>query len=367
MTSTIHFVYVKPDSKPRFDSGIAGAAERLARRAWKKMSAAAGNGGEASRIPTPAPYSISANLHRYLAARCKVRLYDWRERGTIALREDDILLGHPHPDADTLVQQTLRSGARCRCVALMFPLHHALPEINAYALPLLDRADVVLGIMGPYWYDTLESSFLAQWKEKIVRLDLAVDAAEYPQVKRRFNRPGKRGFLYIGNNRPEKGTEALSAIFERMGEAPRGWVGGGAEIAHVPRIATYRALTPEFMEQLAGTYDIFLNTSVSDANPATILEAMAWGFPVACTPQSGYYNIPTITPLSITDIDANVATLRELQHAPDAELLRLSRANRALVETHFTWEQFCTTVWRTVEPYVRNQSEPRTTAARSQR
>jgi len=250
------------------------------------------------------------------------------------------------------VQQALRSGARCRLKALMFPIHHALPEFNEYALPLMERADVVLGIMGPYWYDTLESSFLAQWKKKIVRLDLAVSAAEFPLVKKQFNAPGKRGYLYIGNNRPEKGIEALSATLERLEKYPRGWVGGGPDIPHATRIAGYRELTREFIAGLAERYDIFLNTSISDANPATILEAMAWGFPVACTPESGYYNMPTIVSLSTTDIDANVAALEELQQAPEERLTELSRANRALVETQYTWEQFCGAVWSQLERFV---------------
>ena len=344
MASTIHFVYVRPGAKPMFRSGIASALERTAREAKRRL---ASNG-----VPLQAPYSITVNLHRYLAARGKVKLYDWRETGTIALQPDDILLGHPHPDPETLVQKTMRAGARCRLKALLFPIHHAIPEINEYALPLLDSADVVLGIMGPYWYDTLESSFLAEWKKKIVRLDLAVNALEYPLLKTKFNAPGRRGYLYIGNHRPEKGIEALSKTLEKLGAYPRGWVGGGEDIPHVPRIARYRALTREFVAGLAKDYDIFLNTSVSDANPATILEAMAWGFPVACTPQSGYYNMPTIIPLSTTDIGANVAALEELQHAPEERLRELSRANRALVETQYTWEKFCATVWHALEPYV---------------
>ncbi len=348
MASTIHFVYVRPGAEPRFASGIAGALERMAQGAKQTLRRARGiNGG-----PLPAPYSITVNLHRYLAARSDVKLYDWREKGIIELKPDDVLIGHPHPDPETLVQQALRSGARCRLKALMFPIHHALPEFNEYALPLMERADVVLGIMGPYWYDTLESSFLAQWKKKIVRLDLAVSAAEFPLVKKQFNAPGKRGYLYIGNNRPEKGIEALSATLERLEKYPRGWVGGGPDIPHATRIAGYRELTREFIAGLAERYDIFLNTSISDANPATILEAMAWGFPVACTPESGYYNMPTIVSLSTTDIDANVAALEELQQAPEERLTELSRANRALVETQYTWEQFCGAVWSQLERFV---------------
>jgi glycosyltransferase involved in cell wall biosynthesis len=73
---------------------------------------------------------------------------------------------------------------------------------------------------------------------------------------------------------------------------------------------------------------------------------------VACTPESGYYNRPSIVPLSTTDIAANVAALEELQHAPEERLRELSRTNRALVETQYTWERFCETVWNSLAPYV---------------
>jgi glycosyltransferase involved in cell wall biosynthesis len=62
--------------------------------------------------------------------------------------------------------------------------------------------------------------------------------------------------------------------------------------------------------------------------------------------------MPSIVPLSATDIAANVAALEELQHAPEERLRELSRANRALVETQYTWERFCGTVWGELDRYV---------------
>lgn len=354
MTRRIHFVYPKPRVEPRSRGGVARAIERRARAVWDRVNAPEYRNGNipTGPRPLPAPYSITVRLYRYLRERRETWLYDWQERGIIELAEDDILIGHPHPDPKTLVQQTLMSGARCRLKALMFPIHHALPEISAFTLPLLDRADVVLGIMGPYWWDTLGESHFAPWKERIMRLDLAVDTTEYPLVKRRFNAPGKRGILYIGRNGPGKGCAILGKTIDRLPGIERGWIGPGAEIPGVPRISAWAEFTPDYVAGLAETYDFFVNMSDSDPNPTTILEAMAWGFPVACTPESGYYNMPTIVPLSTTDIDANVAALEELQHAPEERLCELSRANRGLVERQYTWERFCGTVWGALEKYV---------------
>ncbi len=347
-------VYSKPPLRPYCHSRICRALEIRAREALDRLLLPyypylVPLAGPA---PLPAPYSITINLYKYLRRKQTIWLYDLRERGQVRLTANDILLGHPHPDPSTLVQQTFRGGSPCRCRALIFPLHHGITTINEYALELLDHADVILGIMGPYWYDTLGTSFLGRWKTKIVRLDMAVDCTQYPLVKRRFNPPGKRGYLYIGSNRPEKGCSILSQTMAQLTDFPKGWIGGGRDIPHLPRLYTYVDLTPGLVSKLASRYDFFVNTSISDANPTTILEAMAWGFPVACTPQSGYYDISSIISLSTSDIQANVETLIWLQHAPEEELIALSLTNRKLVETHYTWEHFCNTVWKSLEPYI---------------
>lgn len=303
-------------------------------------------------VPLAAPYSITVNLLRFLQRKLRCKLYDWQEQGAIPYGPDDIVLGHPHPDISTVVQQAFLSGRPCRAKVLVLPIHHALASVNEYVLPLLDQADIVLGIMGPYWYDTLGSSFLAPWQHKIVRLDMAINASEYPRVKNQFNAPGSRGFLHVGYNVPEKGPEVLAATMERLPEFRKGWIGAGDKIAFIPRIAPFAYLTPEYVGKLADLYDIFVNTSVSDANPTTILEAMAWGFPVACTPQSGYYNMPSLMPLSTSDITANVQTLTKMQYASDEQLQQLSATNRSLVETHYTWDRFCGTVWQTLQKYL---------------
>lgn len=350
----IHLIYVKPGFRSSFQSGIPRAVELRARSALDKLLSPQYRigGAPAGFNPLPAPFSITVNLYRYLRERRGTWLYNYFERGMIRLGEGDILLGHPHPDPSTLVQQTFQQPHRGRCRALIFPLHHGIPSINEYALGVLEQADIVFGIMGPYWYDTLDTSFLAPWKKKIIPLDMAVDGSHYPFVKRQFNPPGQRGYLYIGGNHPEKGCDILAQTMSRLEEFPKGWIGGGPDIPHMPRIATHAELRPDYVSNLANRYDVFVNTSISDANPTTILEAMAWGFPVACTPQSGYYNMPSLISLSLTDIAGNVEALLRVQHAPEEELMELSKANRMMVERHYTWERFCDTVWQSLEAYV---------------
>ena len=108
-------------------------------------------------------------------------------------------------------------------------------------------------------------------------------------------------------------------------------------------------LNPATMQALAEECDFFLTMGVSDANPTTILESMAWGFPVACTPQSGYDGLSEITTLSITDMQHNLDTLDRLQGAPDAELLDQADLARKRVESCYTFERMTGTVVSTLE------------------
>src|SRR5205085_8783763 len=175
-------------------------------------------------------------------------------------------------------------------------------------------------------------------------VDMAVEIARFPRVKRSFNPPGRRKFLFIGNGEPYKGAHLLSQLFglaERRHECV--WIGADRELPHLDRRPPQR-LEGAAMERLAAECDVFLTMGISDANPTTILESMAWGFPVACTPQSGYYRMSEIQELSTTDMAHNLAVLERFQSAGDGELLRQADRGRHLVESKFTFERFTGTV-----------------------
>ena len=349
----IHFIYRVPPSSNRF-------IRKLERWQWKIIqklnypipTSWRRGGNFAYEEALRAPYSITVNLYRYLAQRTDTRLYDLFEPGGLRYHKHDIILGHPWTNANSITNQAIANPAPCHLKALIFPIHHGIPEINHYARPLVERADILFGIMGPYWYDTIHISEFANWKPKLVRLDMAIDSHAFPLVKTQFNPPGKRGYLYIGRNSPEKGPDVLSQTMAGLLEYPRGWIGTGEEIANIEREGAFTSLTPDYVKSLASKYDFFVNTSVSDANPTTILEAMSWGFPVACTPQSGYYKIPTIIELSTTDITANIKRLLELQYCPEDELHTLAQENRSLAEQQYTWDHFCALVWQHISGHL---------------
>jgi glycosyltransferase involved in cell wall biosynthesis len=350
-------------SVPFFGRSLAARGERKVRRLLQECGF--GVKVVSSRQPSPAdldawpvcsPYENTKHLYRAISQRCPTILYHLTERVRCDLGPEDVFLGHPcfphKKNGRGVTELAVRSKARPRRLALITPLHcdteiesdHINRDFLNDVERLLSGADVLFAIMGEYWWDRWDTSPFRHWKNKMVRLDMAVDVSRYPRVKRRFNPPGKRGFLYIGPNSKRKGSDFLARLMGSMGQYPRGWVGHGADIPNIARISGRRPLDPQFMAEVARSYDFFVSPSRADPNPTTILESMAWGFPVVSTVESGYYETSYRKNIYIEDFERSLAVLRALQHQDEGELIAMSDAARAEVERDYTWERFTGTI-----------------------
>ena len=336
----VHFVYSVPaisissriqrelSHRLGYGSGWIGARKDVCTNSW----------------PSYSPISITRHVYEELRSRFDTLLYDYQERGVIRGGRNDILIGHPDPtDPRSIWNQSCERGEFAARIAL-FPIHHGLPDMNAPVDTYVRKVDAILGITGPYWYDTWQNSAFAHWKPKITPVDMAIDVGQFPRIKKRFNRPGRRKFLFIGNSKPYKGVHLLSILFGLAKNHTCVWLGGPGGLSNLDSRRGFVAFTPKYMAQVADECDFFITMGVSDANPTTILESMAWGFPVCCTPQSGYYNMPEIEGLSTTDMQHNLSVLERLQQAPECELLQKADAARKLVERDYTWRRFTRTV-----------------------
>ena len=87
----------------------------------------------------------------------------------------------------------------------------------------------------------------------------------------------------------------------------------------------------------------------SDANPTTILEAMAWGLIPVCSLQSGYEGFSGIRNISIDRIENAVATIEKLQYVPEAQLKKWQKDNLDCLDNHFNWERFSSQVLEEIE------------------
>lgn len=344
---TVHFVYSVCDDN--FRRKLRRRAAQYAHRlnydaAWVSPR----SDMDTSSWPFNAPGSITKNVYGALQTRFDTRLYDLRERLLIKGGENDLLVGHPLPGQDRSVWNTSCLNGEFAARIGMWPLHHGLSDINSSVDHLIPHMDRILAITGQYWFDTWDRSIFADWKPKLVHLDMAIDTQYYPRIKKRFNPRGKRKFLFIGNGQACKGTHLLSMLFERAKEQHCVWVGGEPYRFRNLDVRPGGALTPALMEPIARECDFFITLGVSDANPTTILEAMAWGFPVCCTPQSGYYNMPEVIEMSTTNMKHNLGVLDWLQDVSEEWLLEHADRARATVEQRYNWSRFTATVLREI-------------------
>lgn len=169
-------------------------------------------------------------------------------------------------------------------------------------------------------------------------MDNAIDPNEYPMVKTKFNPKGERKFFYVGHTAWYKNTIEMERLADCMPHFCGSHIGGGI-IKGWKKIADFATLTPEFMLRIADEYDIFINTSSGDPQATTILEAICFGFPVACTPETGY-NYPSIMKLDVNDTVKNIETLIRMQHMEETELQKLVKSNYTYVLDKHSWKSF---------------------------
>lgn len=304
-----------------------------------------------SRIQSP--HSITRNLYYFFKNKADVKYYTWDSHDDVDVEPDDIFIGHPHYDTNTTVQRFFASGKKCRLRCTIHPLHTVRVQDNMPFDHLTKEADRVFSICGPYWYDTIEHTPFAHWKPKITRVDMAVDSNIYPYLKTNFNQIGHRKLVYIGSSMPQKNLGFMYEVMKRLPTVQLHWYGGDGEtpLARLPNVKTvgWVVLDKELAQKIVKECDIFINTSISDANPTTLLESTAWGLIPACTPQSGYYNDEMFTSLTLSDIEKTVQIITDLLHTPSEQLIERSLKSRKKIETHYTWNNFCNTIWNELQ------------------
>jgi hypothetical protein len=311
-----------------------------------------------------APDAIGRNLGRCLERRYAVRYYDWDERRTLRPALGDVLLGHPHPAPWTIFRRSAAHPGWRRVLALA-PYQHGDPALTAFLEAVIDRADLYLAITGNYWFETMGRSPFAHWQPKTVHVDLAVDRRDFPPLKTSFAPPGQRRLVYIGSagrsaRTRSKNTGYLQAIAAALPEHPIAWI--GSSWRGLPGLVPlgYQGFATESGRATVAGGDFLITVGYGDANPTTILEAMAWGLIPVCTPQSGYHGYRGIVNLPLDDVTGAVRVLRELQQAPEAVLREWQASNWQLLDGHFNWDRFGRQVMDAIESDARPALLPRT-------
>jgi hypothetical protein len=293
------------------------------------------------------PDAIGRNLAGYLARYYRVLCYDWNSPESILPGENDVLLGHPHPSPWTCFRRSMKHSGWKR-ILLMSPFHHGDAIQVAFLNSSVKRCDAYLAITGNYWIETLKDSFYSAWTPKIRHLDLAVDPADYPFLKKEFALPGNRRFLYIGHSGWTKNISYLEEIISALPEIHFSWIGSGKHIRGTRAYGPQDFSTPGAQDILRA-HDFTITVGKADANPTTILESMAWGLIPLCTPQSGYVRHPGILNIPLNDLPSVVSCLKKLQYGDEAHLKKMQADNLQALKAHFNWNRFGQQVRESIE------------------
>ena len=293
------------------------------------------------------PNAIGRKVGERLAGRYRVVHYDIDETRAIEPGPDDVLLGHPAFEPWTIFRRSLRKAGWKRKLMLM-PYSHGDGIQVAFADPVVRRSDLYLAVTGRTWFESVPDSLFAHWGPKMVHLDLAVDRADFPRVKEGFGAPGRRKLLYVGHTLWFKNTPYLAEIARRLPGVEVGWMGSGEPIPGLVPHGRLDFATEEARRRVA-EYDFLITVGSSDPNPATILEAMAWGLVPVCTPESGYAGEPGIVNVPLGDPERAAEILRGLQELPEERLLEMRAANDDALERHYNWDRFTEQIVEAIE------------------
>ena len=297
---------------------------------------------------TSQPDAIGRQLGQRLEARYAVVYHDWWERGVIRPEPGDVLLGHAHPAPGTIFRRSARERGWSR-VLMMSPYNHGDLRQVAFVDPIIRDCDHYLAITGPYWFGSIIDSRCSHWRPKMIHLDMAIDRQHFPSLKNGFGPPGGRRFVYIGSTQYMKNTPYLTQIARRMPGVDFTWVGPGTTGIEGLKPLGFLDFDGPDGRAILGSFDFLVTVGKADANPTTILEAMAWGLLPVCTPQSGYAGIPTITNVPLDDPDGAAAVLTRLNTLPEQRLLAMQAENWRLLDQHYNWDRFADQVIAAIE------------------
>lgn len=290
------------------------------------------------------PYAIGRELFRRLSRDFDTVLHDPASSADIPVKPGDILIGHPSFDSNDLFHRSLAKGGWKRSLVI----HPFCPDdLDSYAHLgfVVPKCDAFIAITGKVWIDRLPQTPFREWAGKVIHLDLAIDRSHFPALRTtEVAAPGRRRFLFVGNHPHYKNVDFLNSLakampdveFHRIGPYKRRFKGLNQ---HGPKNFS----DPQALAFAAG-FDFMITPSERDANPTTILEAMALGLVPVAPEGSGYYSTDGVLPISGMDLASAIKTIRELQSMSDEEIRQRRKDNWERLDADYTWDRFYSVV-----------------------
>jgi glycosyltransferase involved in cell wall biosynthesis len=295
------------------------------------------------------PNAIANELTERLSRNYRVIPHQWDSEETITPVEGDILLGHPYYSKCKCFYNSARKQGWSRIIG-MWPFSWGEITHSAFQDTVIYYCDLFLLITGSYWFNTIGSSIYSHWLPKVRHLDLAINRANFPVIKKIFNPTGHRKFVYIGSSSGYKNISYLSTLAQANPFISFSWVGGMKNDC-IPGLQEVGFIDFDSMEgrRTIADYDFMITVGHSDPNPATILEAMAWGLIPLCTPQSGYVEATGILNVPLNDLGEASRVIKHANEMPAEELEKMQRSNWHALDTHYNWDRFAGQVVEAIE------------------
>ena len=293
-----------------------------------------------------APWSLGNHLYKFLTTKnITVKTYQWTSCEKIKPKKNDILIGHAHPNPYSCFRIS-SDNPNWKKKFLLQPYNSDKYQMS-YLHNIINKVDLFFAISGEYWIDNIDKTIFKSWKKKIVRVDMGVNRAHYPFVKKIFNPPGKRKFLYIGNdyefNNFAKNLKYLNNIIENYG-AKFFSIAGNKRVNKSNFYGWLNFSKKEALE-IIKHHDFYIIVSTNDANPTTIIEAMSWGLIPVATHGCGYFNNNGIVNLPQTNVIEAVKILEKLQFENSKHLENIQKLNINQLKSRFDWDKICNEIY----------------------
>jgi len=301
------------------------------------------------------PDAIGFNLAKGLRERgYKVLLYNLYNSKQLKFKpsNDDVLLGHPRWETNSTFYDLIKLKGWKRTIVI-HPFCPADLESYAHLLKYCAFADRFIAITGKYWTQAISGTHFQEWTGKFLQLDLAIDRKKFPRIKKNFNLPGKRKFIFIGNHTHYKNVNFLNKIAGRIKNIEFHRIGPYSR--KFPNLIQHGAheLKSMFAKKLIKDMDFMITMGNRDANPTTVLESSAMGLIALCPIGSGYVESGGVFNISGLNIHEAINDINYFNGIESAFLEQKRKKMTNLLDKYYCWPKFIDEVVREIESDVR--------------
>ena len=297
------------------------------------------------------PDAIGFNLAKKLKAYgYKVHSYDLYEKPNddFTPTKNDILLGHPRWERNNTFNLLSRKKGWGRVIVL-----HPFCPLDLWTYAHLYFycifADRFIAITGKYWEKNVRYTPFAEWTGKFRQIDLAIDQNFFPTVKKRFNPPGKRKFIFIGNHTHYKNVSFLDKLAGRLKNIEFHRIGPKSKkFKNLIQHGAHELSSLESVNIIKGI-DFMITAGNLDANPTTVIESSSMGLIAICPVGSGYEENDGVFNISGTNIDLAINQINKLNLISEVELNKKRKKMYLLIKDRYNWTVFTENIIKEIQ------------------